>query len=126
MAEALEVALSIPGGDITVGGEFQGIGYGDWIAVLTCEKVTEEGSVNARSRVLADSCLVFRTPDSPLFGSAPSRLQELHLTILSGSKTSSGAEPVSGMNAMFLQNGDVTLPSPGFWIFLVSGDGAEQ
>jgi hypothetical protein len=60
-----------------------------------------------------------------LFAKAPSRQGGLNLTILYGTGTSSGAEPVSLLNATFLQIGTITLQT-GSWIFCVSGEGSEQ
>jgi hypothetical protein len=95
--------------------------------VLTCDATrTGRFPVNAGSTVLADASLVFRTASSQLFGKAPSRQGELNLTILYGTGTSNGAEPVWELNATFLQIGNFTLPAQGYWTFCVSGDESEQ
>jgi hypothetical protein len=134
--------MSIQGGNITATGPYGGIGSGDVLnggiselrsltfsgsAVLTCD-ATETGRfpVTAFSIVLADASLVFRTPRNRLFGNAPSRQGELNLTILYGTETSNGAEPVSLLNATSLQIGNFTLPAQGLWTFCVSGEGLEQ
>jgi hypothetical protein len=128
--------LSIQGGTIRARGPHAGIGPGNGgqakslvfsgSAMLLCDATTEERfPVNADSIALADASLILQTPRDPLFGRSPSRQGELNLTIIYGGVTSENPEPLSALNATFLQIGNISLPRRGSWTFCVSM-GAEQ
>jgi hypothetical protein len=93
-------------------------------AVLLCDANTSKFPVNASSIVFVDASLTFETPRNRLFGVSPLREGSLNLTLLYGSVTSNGDEPLSLLNGIFLQIGNVSLPASEpeseSWSFCVS------
>jgi hypothetical protein len=81
--------------------------------------------VNASSIVLNDASVVFQTQGNRLFGVGPSRNGGLNLAILYGSETTAGVEPLSGLNAAFLQIGEVSQLRAGPLSFGVSNEASE-
>jgi hypothetical protein len=138
-------ALSLLGGTIRANGTLAGIGSGgdggevgrvvfSGTIALICNAAKAKFPVNASSILLSNASLIFGTDGDRLFGSSPSREGWLELTILYGRATSREAEAVSGLNAAFLQIGNLSFSppvdlegSPAWrWIFCVSGSGDEQ
>jgi hypothetical protein len=128
--------LAITGGRITANGTLAGIGSGGeggevkllkitGNAVLTCDANFTKFPVNASSIVLTTASLVFTTPRNRLFGVSPSSSGSLNLVIVYGNVTMQGSEPISKLNATFLQIGKVTAPLSNDWTVCTSGGNRE-
>jgi hypothetical protein len=120
------------GGRITANGALTGIGSGgqggdvkrlifSGNAELLCNADSPSFVVNASSIELTNCSLVFTTPRKRLFGASPSNSGSLNLTILFGDVTSEGDEPLTRLNATFLQIGKLSLPDKESWSFCISG-----
>jgi hypothetical protein len=129
--------LFIMGGRITANGTLGGIGSGGeggevrllritGNAVLTCDADLTKSPINASSIVLTDASLVFTTPRNRLFGVSPSSSGLLNSVIVSGNVTTQGSEPLSNLNATFLQIGNITVPLSNDRTICISGSGYEH
>jgi hypothetical protein len=133
------------GGTIRASGPLAGIGSGGengevgllmfrGMIALICNANGEKFAVSASSILLSDASLIFGTQANRLFGVSPTLEGWLNLTILYGCETTGWAEPLSGLNATFLQIGNLNFNAPldlnGFtglpWTFCVSKSGDEK
>jgi hypothetical protein len=129
--------LSFSGGRIVADGGLVGIGsHGEGglvqslrfsgNPVLICNTKVGTFPVNATSVVLSDASLIFVTQGNRLFGASPSQQRSLNLTILYGNVTWEGSEPLSRLNANFLQIADFKLPLSDEWVLCISGENHER
>jgi hypothetical protein len=132
--------LSILGGTINATGDVVAIGSpGDEVsslrfsgtADLTCNFLGEPPEnafpVAAKSIVLSNAALSFATRGTQLFSKTPSVEGTLNLAIFYGSVTTELEDSLSNLGALFLQIGNVSLPSMGGrWTFCVRGGGPSQ
>jgi hypothetical protein len=77
--------------------------------------------VNASLIVFSNTSLVFETRHDQLFGTTPLSLDSLNLTILYEVVRVRNRESFSGLKAIFLQIGHLSLPRSGDWMFCICG-----
>jgi hypothetical protein len=129
--------LSIHGGMITSKGTFAGIGSGGEggeVTIMTfsgnpmiiCYANLIHFPVNASSIIITNASLIFATPRNRLFGVSPSSSTLFKMMIMYGDVTRQGHEPVSKLNATFLQIENITAPLSKDWLFSVCGAGPED
>jgi hypothetical protein len=125
--------LSVLGGKITANGTLTGIGSGgeggeiqflkfSGNTSLTCDADLTKFPVNASSIFLSKASLIFTTPRNRLFGVSPSSSGLLNLVIVYESVTTQWSEPLSQLNATFVQIGSITALSARDWTICVCGE----
>jgi hypothetical protein len=95
-------------------------------SILNSNSNSVDHAVNATSIVIADASLVFETNGTCLFGSSPSKTGLIELAIFYHMVTVKGEEPLSELETVFLQIGNLSIPEDEKWTFCLSNGTYER